>query len=119
MVVRFIFPQLCKSDMWRYGYLPSISEIPLEFKITRVDCIWIFVLSRALPGESVHPCKDSSSVLVEADPVPHANQNTLVYIVCSGISIKTLWVNIIADYNKAIELPYYNQLLYFVFAKVF
>ena len=33
------FPQFCKSDMLRYGYLGSKLESPLEFEITRVDCI--------------------------------------------------------------------------------
>ena len=30
------FPQYCKSDMSKYGYL----EGPFDFEITRVDCIW-------------------------------------------------------------------------------
>ena len=33
------FPQFCKSDMSKYGYLGSVSEGPFDFKITRVDCI--------------------------------------------------------------------------------
>ena len=32
------FPQFCKSDMSKYGYL-EVFEGPLDFKITRVYCI--------------------------------------------------------------------------------
>ena len=40
MVVRneLFFPQFYKSDMSRYGYL-EVFQSPLEFEITRVDCI--------------------------------------------------------------------------------
>ena len=31
------FPQFCKSDMSKYGYL-GVSEGPFNFEITRVDC---------------------------------------------------------------------------------
>ena len=31
------FPQFCKSDMSRYGYL-EVSQSALDFKITRVNC---------------------------------------------------------------------------------
>ena len=34
--------------MSRYGYLGSISESPLEFEITRVDCINTFQLNSTL-----------------------------------------------------------------------
>ena len=33
------FRQFCNSDMSKYGYLGSVSEGPLDFEITRVDCI--------------------------------------------------------------------------------
>ena len=33
------FPQVCKSDMSKYGISQNILESPLEFEITRVDCI--------------------------------------------------------------------------------
>ena len=33
-----LFPQFCKSDMSRYRYL-EVFHSPLEFEITRVDCI--------------------------------------------------------------------------------
>ena len=39
--INFFFPKFCKSDMSRYGYLENISESPLEFEITRVDCIFM------------------------------------------------------------------------------
>ena len=34
----YFFPQFCKSDMSRYGYL-EVFQSPLDFEITRVDCI--------------------------------------------------------------------------------
>ena len=35
------YPQFCESDMLRYRYLEVFSS-PLEFEITRVDCISLF-----------------------------------------------------------------------------
>ena len=37
----YSFPHSLNSDMSRYGYLLSVSVSPLEFEITRVDCIYI------------------------------------------------------------------------------
>ena len=34
-----LFSQFLKSDMSKYGYLDVFLESPLEFKITRADCI--------------------------------------------------------------------------------
>ena len=33
------FPQFCKSDISKYGYLEVFEEGPFDFEITRVDCI--------------------------------------------------------------------------------
>ena len=33
------FPQFCKSDMSKYGYL-EVSEGLFDFEITRVNCTW-------------------------------------------------------------------------------
>ena len=33
------FPQFCKSDMSKYGYLEVFSEGSFEFEIMRIDCI--------------------------------------------------------------------------------
>ena len=33
------FPQFCKSDMSKYGYLEVFQGVPFDFEITRVDCI--------------------------------------------------------------------------------
>ena len=38
LVVRF-FSQFWKSDMSKYGYLDDVFQSPLEFEITRGDCI--------------------------------------------------------------------------------
>ena len=35
----YFFPQICKSDMSRYGYL-EVFHSPVDFEITRVDCTW-------------------------------------------------------------------------------
>ena len=36
------FPQFCKSDMSKYGYL-DVFQSPLEFEITRADCMSIYI----------------------------------------------------------------------------
>ena len=36
----YCFPHSLNSDMSRYGYLEVFSVSPLEFEITRVDCIY-------------------------------------------------------------------------------
>ena len=41
MVVRFVFPQFCKSDV-EVRISRSIPESPLDFEITRVDCNWFY-----------------------------------------------------------------------------
>ena len=38
-LIELVFPQSCKSDISKYGYL-EVFQSPLEFGITRVDCIW-------------------------------------------------------------------------------
>ena len=38
-LIELVFPQFCKSDMSKYRNLEVFSESPLEFEITRVDCI--------------------------------------------------------------------------------
>ena len=43
-VVRLFFPQVCKSDMARYGYL-EVFHSPLDFEITRVDCNFVVMSS--------------------------------------------------------------------------
>ena len=42
-LVDLFFPQLCKFNMSRYGYLEVLAESPLDFEITRVHCTtwWI------------------------------------------------------------------------------
>ena len=39
-LIELFFPQFCKSDMPRYGYL-EVFQSPLEFEITKVDCSWM------------------------------------------------------------------------------
>ena len=40
----YYFPHSLNSDMSRYGYLEVFQSVsPLEFEITRVDCILFFV----------------------------------------------------------------------------
>ena len=39
VAIRFIFPQFCKSDMSRYGYLEIFQSL-LDFEITRVDLLF-------------------------------------------------------------------------------
>ena len=41
-LIELVFTQFCKSDMSKYGDL-EVFQSPLEFEITRVDCI-IFLL---------------------------------------------------------------------------
>ena len=36
----YFYSQFSESDLSRYGYLGSISEIPLEFEKMRVDCTY-------------------------------------------------------------------------------
>ena len=43
LVVRF-FSQFWKSDMSKYRYPDVISESPLEFEITRADCIITIII---------------------------------------------------------------------------
>ena len=43
-LIELFFPQFCKSDMSKYGYL-EVFQSPLEFEITRVDCIIYTIIS--------------------------------------------------------------------------
>ena len=50
------FPQFCKSDMSKYGYLEVFQTCPFDFEITRVNCsmFWLkffYVCRKALSGK--------------------------------------------------------------------
>ena len=42
------FPQFCKSNTWKYGYLKVFYRVSLDFEITRVDCIFFSFLLEKL-----------------------------------------------------------------------